>query len=144
MKSKIKPLLMLFLIFTVVFYISTHIYKFEQDLDIKEKTDEDIKNRSIFTRFTIKNTIVAGSLAFVIGLKTRDLIQSLLDCIMNPFFKEKGNFVELGKILQFKIGGLKFNFTEFILDLIKYFMFLLIIYIIVVGVYVNTDYISLK
>ena len=135
---------MLFTIFFVIIFISSHLYKIEQELEIKEKTDEEIKARSIFTKFTIKNTIVAGSLAFVIGLKTRDIIQSLLDCIINPFFKDKDDIVEMGKLLQFKIGHLKFDFTEFVLGLIKFFMFLLIIYIIVIVIYVNTDYISLK
>ena len=141
---KIKPYIMLFTIFFVIIFISTHLYRIEQELKIKEKTDEEIKARSIFTKFTIKNTIVAGSLAFVIGLKTRDIIQSLLDCLINPFFKDKDDIVEIGRLLQFKIGHLKFDFTDFALGLIKFFMFLLIIYIIVIVIYVNTDYITLK
>ncbi len=132
-------------IFFVIFsFIAKNLINFEKTLELKKRQKGEIKNRSIFTQFVIRNTIIAGSLAFVIGLKTRDLIQSLLDAIINPFFKDKKRIRRVTNVFKFSILGMKFCFSDFLLDLIKYLIFLLISYLIVIGVYLKTDFIYLQ
>ena len=132
-------------IFFVIFsFIAKNLINFEKTLELKKRQKGEIKNRSIFTQFVIRNTIIAGSLAFVIGLKTRDLIQSLLDAIINPFFKDKKRIRRVTNVFKFSIFGMKFCFSDFLLDLIKYLIFLLISYLIVIGVYLKTDFIYLQ
>ena len=128
----------------VIYFISKNLIIFERSLELKDRDLINTRDRSIFTRFVIKNTIIAGSLAFVIGLKTRDLIQSLLDAIINPFFKDKKRITAVTKLFKFSIFGLDFSFSDFILDLIKYIIFMLISYLIVILVYMNTDFIVLQ
>lgn len=128
----------------IIYFITKNLITFERSLELKNRDLINTRDRSIFTRFVIKNTIIAGSLAFVIGLKTRDLIQSLLDSIINPFFKDKKRITEVTKLFGFSIFGMKFCFSDFILDLIKYIIFMLISYLIVILVYVKTDFIVLQ
>lgn len=126
----------------IMYFIVHNLTKFEDTIHIKEKKN-DGEEKSIFTRFAIKNTIVAGSLAFVIGLKTRDLIQSLLDSVINPFFKDKKRINKITKLFQITLFGLKFSFTDFVLDFIKYFMFIVFVYLIVLTIYTQTNFIDL-
>ena len=137
-----KNILIIIVVVIVFGFITRNLVKFERSLKVKKITEENKQQRSIFTKFVIKNTIVAGSLAFVIGLKTRDLIQSLLDSVINPFFKDKKRISQITKLFQFSIFGLTFTFTDFVLDLIKYAMFMLFVYIIVILIYTRTDFIN--
>ena len=137
-----KNILIIIVVVIVFGFITRNLVKFERSLKVKKITEENKQQRSIFTKFVIKNTIVAGSLAFVIGLKTRDLIQSLLDSVINPFFKDKKRIRQITKLFQFSIFGLTFTFTDFVLDLIKYAMFMLFVYIIVILIYTRTDFIN--
>ena len=126
----------------IMYFIITNITKFEHSIEIKKKKN-DGEEKSVFTRFAIKNTNIAGSLAFVIGLKTRDLIQSLLDSVINPFFKDKKRINKITKLFQITLFGLKFSFTDFVLDFIKYFMFMIFVYLIVIAIYTQTNFIDL-
>tara|TARA_A100001035_G_C27769714_1_gene495666 strand:- start:61 stop:483 length:423 start_codon:yes stop_codon:yes gene_type:complete len=139
-----KNILIVIVVIIAFGFITRNLVKFEQSLEVKKITEKNKEQRSIFTKFVIKNTIVAGSLVFVIGLKTRDLIQSFLDSVINPFFKDKKSITQITKAFQFTIFGLTFTFTDFVLDLIKYTMFMLFIYIIVIIIYTRTDLISIQ
>lgn len=138
-----KNILIVIVVIIVFGFITRNLVKFEQSLEVKQITEKNKQQRSIFTKFVIKNTIVAGSLAFVIGLKTRDLIQSLLDSVINPFFKDKKRITQITKMFQFSILGITFTFTDFILDLIKYTMFMLFVYMIVIIIYTQTNFINI-
>lgn len=134
----------IFIFSAIIYFIVKNIIKLENNLELKDRDLINTRDRSIFSRFVIKNTIIAGSLAFVIGLKTRDLIQSLLDSIINPFFKDKKRINEVTKLFRFSLLGMKFSFSNFVLDLIKYLIFIIITYFIVIIVYVKTDFIVLQ
>ena len=138
-----KNILIVIVVIIVFGFITRNLVKFEQSLEVKQITEKNKQQRSIFTKFVIKNTIVAGSLAFVIGLKTRDLIQSLLDSVINPFFKDKKRITQITKMFQFSILGITFTFTDFILDFIKYTMFMLFVYMIVIIIYTQTNFINI-
>ena len=140
----IEIIITIIIFFLIFSYNAKNLIKFEKTLELKKRQKGEIKNRSIFTQFVIRNTIIAGSLAFVIGLKTRDLIQSLLDAIINPFFKDKKRIRKVTNVFKFTILGMKFCFSDFLLDLIKYLIFLLISYLIVITVYLKTDLIYLQ
>ena len=140
----LEIIITIIIFFAIFSYIAKNLIKFEKTLELKKRQKGEIKNRSIFTQFMIRNTIIAGSLAFVIGLKTRDLIQSLLDAIINPFFKDKKRISKVTNVFKFTILGMKFCFSDFLLDLIKYLIFLLISYLIVITVYLKTDLIYLQ
>jgi len=140
----LEIIITIIIFFAIFSYIAKNLIKFEKTLELKKRQKGEIKNRSIFTQFVIRNTIIAGSLAFVIGLKTRDLIQSLLDAIINPFFKDKKRIRKVTNVFKFTILGMKFCFSDFLLDLIKYLIFLLISYLIVITVYLKTDLIYLQ
>jgi len=140
----LEIIITIIIFFAIFSFIAKNLIKFEKTLELKKRQKGEIKNRSIFTQFVIRNTIIAGSLAFVIGLKTRDLIQSLLDAIINPFFKDKKRISKVTNVFKFTILGMKFCFSDFLLDLIKYIIFLLISYLIVITVYLKTDLIYLQ
>ena len=139
-----KILYFIFIIFIV--YQSLNIVKKVESNIIETKIEEENKeiHHGIFNMFFVKNTIVAGAIAFVIGLKTRDLIGYLLDAIVNPIFSSGlPNMKHLQKLLKINMFGIHFFFGEFMLEFIKYLVFLVIIYIIVIIIYAKTDLISL-
>ena len=67
-----------------------------------------------------------------------------MDAIINPFFKDKKRISKVTNVFKFTILGMKFCFSDFLLDLIKYLIFLLISYLIIITVYLKTDLIYLQ
>ena len=85
----------------------------------------------------------------MIGLNTRDIVQSLSDTIINPLFSvdldHDGNhdFTEITNLFNLKILGSEFKFGQFILKFIHYMFFIAVVYVIVIFLYMKSDFIEL-
>ena len=79
------PLKSLFLFILLIMILSLLIYRVNyMEKEIVKENNKEKKN--IFHLFIMKNAIIAGSIAYIIGLKTRDVMTLLLDTIINPLF----------------------------------------------------------
>lgn len=116
----------------------------------KEKSEKQDDTNPIFKGFLLKNAIIAGSIAFVVGLNTRDIIKSLTETLINPLFSvdldHDGNhdFTEITNLLNVQLLGAEFKLGQFLLKLIHYLFFIAIIYVIVILLYTKTDFIKIE
>ena len=116
----------------------------------KEKSEKQDDTNPVFKGFLLKNAIIAGSIAFVVGLNTRDIIKSLTDTLINPLFSvdldHDGNhdFTEITNLLNVHLLGAEFKLGQFLLKLIHYLLFVAIIYVIVILLYTKTDFIQIE
>ena len=116
----------------------------------KEKSEKQDDTNPVFKGFLLKNAIIAGSIAFVVGLNTRDVIKSLTDTLINPLFSVDldhdghHDFTEITNLLNVQLLGAEFKLGQFLLKLIHYLFFIAIIYVIVILLYTKTDFIQIE
>ena len=148
----IKGLVLFIIVIGLLGGLVTYLVKLEKNIiDDKRKKQkkENDKKETVFKQFLLKNAIIAGSIAFVIGLNTRDIVQSLSDTIINPLFSvdldHDGNhdFTEITNLFNLKILGSEFKFGQFILKFIHYMFFIAVVYVIVIFLYMKSDFIEL-
>ena len=142
------PLKSLFLFILLIMILSLLIYRVNyMEKEIVKENNKEKKN--IFHLFIMKNAIIAGSIAYIIGLKTRDVMTLLLDTIINPLFSVDfdgdgiPDLKELTKLLNFTILGITFKFGQFILDFVKYIIFIVFIYLIVLVLVKKTNFVEI-
>ena len=139
------------LIFFVIYSILnlTHNYEItslKNNLELKNKI---IPQNSIFTLFLIKYTIVAGSIAFLVGMQLRELTNSIVDTIVSPILNidldKNGipDLTELSKSTTITFGSLKFQFGPLILNIIKFSLCMSFTYIIVILLTTKTNLIDI-
>tara|TARA_Y100000591_G_C21697436_1_gene626469 strand:- start:318 stop:803 length:486 start_codon:yes stop_codon:yes gene_type:complete len=142
---------------TIITLFITYLAQLEQRIISQKEKQKEKQNQqknndkyAVFKGFLLKNTIIAGSIAFVIGLNTRDFIRILSETLINPLFSvdldKDGNpdFTEITNMLNLNILGAQFKLGQFILALIHYLFFIVVIYIIVILLYINSDFIKIE
>ena len=148
-QSVIIFIVLLISIIYVLYYLSQkerQIY-YDKKKQLREEQNKD-NEKQIFKGFMLKNAIIAGALAFLIGLRVRDFLTTAIDTIINPLFEidldndGQPDFSEITNLATIKLFGLKFSFGPLILSLIKFLCFVASIYIIIIMIYQHTDYIS--
>ena len=78
------------------------------------------------------------------------MINSLLETIIFPIFDVDMNhngipdYQEISKILNFTIFGISFNFGFFFLNIIKYLLFIVIVYLLIQVISKKTNLINLE
>jgi len=147
----IRSIIIFFVLITTIIYTIYKLsleerriyYERKKELSIQEKQE-----KKIFKGFMLKNAIVAGALAFLIGLRVQKILTIAIDTIINPLFEidldndGTPDFSEITNLATFTLFGLKFSFGPLILQSIKFLFFAASIYIIIILVYKYTDYIN--
>ena len=156
-KTNTLPIKSVILFFVVVLslgglvkYLADTEHKIISRKNKEEKPEKQHNTNPVFKGFLLKNAIIAGSIAFVIGLNTRDVIKSLTDTLINPLFSVDldndghHDFTEITNLLNIKLLGAEFKLGQFLLKFIHYLFFIAIIYVIIILLYTKTDFIKIE
>lgn len=124
------------------------INKWESNQIIKN-TDNKVDNRGIVQVFFTKRSVIPLAVGVLMSLRLRDLITSMVNTIVFPIFEldldknGQPDIREITDLLTLNIFGLKYKFGLFLLDFIKFILFVCIVYILIIVLYTKTNYIKL-
>lgn len=86
-----------------------------------------------FIKFIKENNIVESIISIMLGAKTQELVESIIENLIFPFLKrdaDNDGEADIKKLekLNIKFSGIKIEIGKFLITLIKYIIILLIIY----------------
>jgi large-conductance mechanosensitive channel len=145
-----KSILILFFVISIIFYLLFYANSLEKELTKNLKKKKPNKKHGIFNTFLVKHTIIAGALAFLIGLNLRDVINSFVNALIDPIFNidfDKDGVTDLKEIvntISFSIFDIEFKFGPFLLNSLKFSIFLTVTYLIIIFIYLRTNLISIE
>jgi len=145
---KIKAGIILICTFIIIFMLMYSINKWESNQIIKN-TDNKVDNRGIVQVFFTKRSVIPLAVGVLMSLRLRDLITSMVNTIVFPIFEldldknGQPDIREITDLLTLNIFGLKYKFGLFLLDFIKFILFVCIVYILIIVLYTKTNYIKL-
>ena len=145
---KIKAGIILICTFIIIFVLMYSINKWESNQIIKN-TDNKVDNRGIVQVFFTKRSVIPLAVGVLMSLRLRDLITSMVNTIVFPIFEldldknGQPDIREITDLLTLNIFGLKYKFGLFLLDFIKFILFVCIVYILIIVLYTKTNYIKL-
>ncbi len=143
-----QSMIIIFSTFFLIFIFMYIINKWESNQIIKN-TDNEIDNRGIVQVFLTKRSVVPLSIGVLMSLRLRDLITSMVNTIVLPIFKLDLNkdgepdIAELANLFTLNFFGIHYKFGYFILDFVKFIMFVCIVYLLIIVLYKYTNFIKL-
>ena len=93
-----------------------------------------LNSNKVFLKFIVKQAVVASAITFLIAGQTQKLASLLVDTIVEPLFSidlDRDGNPDLKQLEKFVINflGLKFPLGKLITQIIKFFVFIIFIYI---------------
>ena len=145
----IKSVILFITILCILFFFIYQLSKKEKYILLqKKKEKKKNENNLIFKGFILKNAIIAGAMAFIIGIRVQKLFEIAIDTIVNPLFSVDfdndghADFSEITNLAAFTLLGIKFSFGPLLLTFIKFLFFVSFVYILIIGIYKYTNFID--
>lgn len=134
---------LLLILGTIIYFIN----RWESKQIIKKTNEED--DRGIVKIFFTKRNVIPLAVGVLMSLRLRDLIVTIVDSIVHPIFNldldRNGtpDIREMANLLTLNFFGIKYKLGVLLLDIIKFVIFLCVVYVMIILIYTKTNYIRI-